>query len=274
MPDGATVLARLRAHWPEYVIEATGLGLFMLSASLFGAALEHPASLFRAAWPAPMARRFFMGLAMAGTAALIIYSPFGKRSGAHMNPAVTLTFWWLGRVHPGDAAWYMLAQVVGGVAGVGLAVLFLGGILADPHVNYVVTRPGVAGPWLALVAEVAIAFLLMGTVLVIASRPHLNRFTGLAVAVLLTVYITFEAPLSGMSLNPARSLASAVAARAWTALWIYFVAPVTGMIAAAAVYGRWPGAHQVLCAKLHHDNHQRCIFRCGYPTAGRHVTHA
>jgi len=99
-----------------------------------------------------------------------------------------------------------------------------------------------------------------------SSHARLNRYTGLAVAALLAVYITLEAPLSGMSLNPARSFASAVPAWLWDGLWVYFVAPALGMTAAAEAYRRWPGTHRVLCAKLHHDNHQRCIFRCDYPT--------
>jgi len=88
----------LRHHWPEYVIEAAGLGLFMVSAFMFGALLEHPASLAHQAIPDPLARRFLMGLAMGATAVGIIYSPWGKQSGAHINPSVTLTFLRLGKI--------------------------------------------------------------------------------------------------------------------------------------------------------------------------------
>jgi aquaporin Z len=83
---------------------------------------------------------------------------------------------------------------------------------------------------------------------------------------LVAIYITFEAPLSGMSMNPARTLASAVHAHRWTALWIYVTAPTLGMLAAAECHRRMPRAPRVLCAKLHHDNPMRCIFRCEYPT--------
>lgn len=261
------MLTSLQHHWPEYLIEAAGLGAFMVSAAVFTSMLEHPASPLRLALPDPLSRRFLMGLAMGCTAVAIIYSPFGKRSGAHINPAVTLTFWRLSTIEPWDAALYICAQFAGGLAGMGLAAGILGRILADPSVKFVVTEPGPAGPWMALLAEAAISFLLMLTVLVMVNRPQLNRYTGLAVAVLLVIYVTFEAPLSGMSLNPGRSLASGVAAWYWTGLWLYFVAPVLGMLGAAEVYRRWPGPHRVLCAKLHHMNHQRCIFRCRYPIA-------
>jgi aquaporin Z len=78
------------------------------------------------------------------------------------------------------------------------------------------------------------------------------------------VYITIEAPVSGMSLNPARSFASAVPARQWADLWIYFTAPLIGMFSAAELYLRTRGARQLGCAKLHHQNNKRCIF-CGKP---------
>jgi len=81
---------------------------------------------------------------------------------------------------------------------------------------------------------------------------------------LVAVYITFEAPISGMSMNPARTFGSAYWAHAWTALWIYFTAPPLGMLLAAELYLRIRGAHRVFCAKLHHHNSARCIFRCNF----------
>jgi aquaporin Z len=81
---------------------------------------------------------------------------------------------------------------------------------------------------------------------------------------LVAVYITIEAPISGMSMNPARTFASAVPARHWGDLWIYFTAPVIGMLAAAELYLRTRGAAHIACAKLHHVNTRRCIF-CGKP---------
>ena len=79
--------------------------------------------------------------------------------------------------------------------------------------------------------------------------------------------ITLEAPLSGMSMNPARTFGSALSAQVWTALWVYFLAPPLGMLLAAELYVRWHGVHRVLCAKLHHHNTRRCIFHCDYAGA-------
>jgi len=115
----------LRRHWPEYLLEAAGLGLFMIAACLFGALLEHPGSPVRQALPDGAVRRLLMGLAMGGTAAILIYSPWGQRSGAHLNPSVTLTFLRLGKVTPEDAVFYAIAQALGGVLGVVLSALLL-----------------------------------------------------------------------------------------------------------------------------------------------------
>ena len=102
----------LRMHWPEYLTEAAGLGLFMISACVFGTLLGHPNSPVVQAVPDALARRALMGLAMGLTAVGLICSPWGQRSGAHFNPATTLTFWRLGKVAPADAGFYMLAQVL------------------------------------------------------------------------------------------------------------------------------------------------------------------
>src|SRR5262245_45066345 len=104
----------VREHWPEYLAEAAGLGLFMISACLFGTLLGHPESPVVRALPDPIARRVLMGLAMGLTAIGLIYSPWGQRSGAHFNPATTLAFWRLGKLAPMDAAFYALFQVLGG----------------------------------------------------------------------------------------------------------------------------------------------------------------
>jgi aquaporin Z len=265
LPTSTRLRTALGQHWPEYAMEAAGLGIFMLSACLFGTLLEYPGSPVRQAIADPIWRRFLMGLAMALTAIGLIYSPWGKRSGAHINPAVTLTFFRLGKVAPWDALFYMLAQFVGGVAGALIAWTVLGAALAAPPVQHVVTLPGPSGVGIAFLAEVVIAGLLMSTILGITNTPRLARFTGLFAAALVATYITLEAPLSGMSMNPARTFASALPAYTWTAIWVYFTAPLIGMLLAAEVYTRRHRQRPVICAKLHHHNTERCIFvHCGY----------
>lgn len=254
----------LRQHWPEYLIEAGALATFMVSACVFGILLFHPASPATHLIPGHTPRLLLMGLAMGGTLIGIVYSPFGKRSGAHMNPAVTLTFLTLGKVAAWDAVFYVATQFGGAIAGVMLVALFLKAPLSDPAVNYVTTLPGTWGIRAAWIGEFAISFLQMTAILTFSNARRLNRWTGLFAGSLVAAYITLETPVSGMSMNPARTFGSAYVAHVWTAIWIYFTAPVVAMLLAATIY-RWAkGAHAVLCAKLHHENAQRCIFRCRY----------
>ncbi|HEX9453533.1 MAG TPA: aquaporin [Candidatus Binatia bacterium] len=254
----------LKHHWPEYLIEAAGLGLFMISAFTFATLLEHPASPIHQAIANPLLRRLLMGLAMGGTAIAIIYSPWGKQSGAHINPSTTLTFYRLGKVAPWDALFYILGQFVGGALGAIFASTLLSPLAAHSSVNYVITTPGAAGAWGAFIAESVIAFILMTVILQISNNPKLDRFTGLCAGALVATYITVEAPLSGMSMNPARTFASALSGNSWTALWVYFTAPLIGMLGAAEIYVGVGRNRPVSCAKLHHENAQRCIF-CGKP---------
>src|SRR5713226_199004 len=261
MMDAAT------RHWPEYMMEATGLCLFMISYAVFCLKKKNPASTVRQAITNPLLRRVLMGVAMGSTAIGIIYSPWGKQSGAHINPSVTLTFFRLGKVKVWDAIFYVAAQFVGGILGVLIASAILGKLLADPAVNYVATLPGSYGVGAAFAAEVAITFLLMTVVLYVSNTPSLHRFTGLCAGFLVATYITIEAPISGMSMNPARTFGSAFSSQTWTALWLYFTAPILGMLLAAEFYLQAKGHEAVSCAKLHHQNSKRCIF-CGDPGGG------
>ena len=151
----------LRNHWPEYLIEGVSLGLFMISAFTFATLLEHPASPVHRALPHTLLRRFLMGLAMGNTAIAIIYSPWGKRSGAHINPSTTLTFFRLGKINKWDAMFYVASQFAGGLIGAFRAAVALSAWASHPAVNYVVTMPRNDGALAALIAEITIAFILM-----------------------------------------------------------------------------------------------------------------
>jgi aquaporin Z len=268
------MLIALKQHWPEYLMEAMELGSFMVSACLFGALLEYPGSPARQALPDPLLRRVLGGMAMGLTAIGIIYSPWGKRSGAHFNPSVTLTYWRLGKVAGADAFFYVISQFAGAVIGVMLAAVVLQNTLTHPPVNYVVTLPGNKGVAIAFVAEALIAFIQMTMALNVSNRMNIARYTGLLAGALVATYISIESPLSGMSMNPARTFGSAFNARIWDSLWIYFLAPSLGMLLAAEVYLRLKGARGVRCAKLHHHNPKRCIFKCNFGACGQTVSSA
>lgn len=264
MPTSVPFHSPIRRHWPEYAMEAAELGIFLFAATLVTALVEHPASPVRQALPDPFCRRALVGLAMGATAIGIIRSPLGQQSGGHFNPSVTLTYLRLGKIAPADALCYVMAQFAGGLAGVLLAATLLGEAVAHPAVRYAVTVPGSSGVAAAFVAELGISFLTMLTILTLSNRRSLAHYTPLFAGGLVASYITLEAPLSGMSMNPARTLASALPAGSFMSLWVYFTAPVAGMLLAAEAYLRLGHARAVHCAKLDHDNHRRCIFRCGW----------
>lgn len=140
----------LRQHWPEYLMEAAGLGIFMLSAGIFATILEYHGFPVRELIDQAWTRRFLMGLSMGLTAVAVIYSPWGKQSGAPINSAVTLTFFRLGKIKPWDAVFYVVAQFFGGALGILIVALAFGAIFSAPEVNYVATVPGPDG---AAVAE-------------------------------------------------------------------------------------------------------------------------
>jgi aquaporin Z len=256
------VAQRLRNNWPEYLIEAGALGCFMVSAGVFSVLIDHPQGPMRGLVESDLLRRALVGLAMGVTSIAIVYSPWGRRSGAHMNPAMTFAFWYLGKIATVDAVCYAVAQFAGGAAGVFAAYAILGAAFADPPVHFVATVPGTHGSAIAFMAELVISFLLLYAVLSVIARPRFALFSGIAAGALVLTFITVEAPLSGMSMNPARSFASALPAQLWSDLWLYFTAPVLGMGLAAALHARSPrsAGH---CAKFIHTPDQRCI-HCGY----------
>lgn len=256
------MIETLKQHWPEYLIEAWCLASFMVSACAFAVALFHPRSPLTAINIS--VRLVIMGIAMGATAVAIICSPWGKRSGAHFNPAVTLTFLRLGKIAGADAAFYILSHFVGGLAGVAVSWLAFGKLLEDGAVNFVVTMPGDYGVGAAFLAEVIISFMMMTMILYTSNSPRVSRLTPHLAGIFVAIFIAFESPISGMSMNPARSFASAAFAGTWSSVWIYFIAPLLAMLAAAEVFVRTRGLKAVLCSKLHHHNRMRCIFNCRF----------
>jgi aquaporin Z len=253
----------LRHHWPEYLIEGWALGMFMVSAGVFATLLESPGSALHLAIADGDLRRLLGGIAMGLTAMALIYSPWGQRSGAHMNPAVTLTFLRLGKIKGWDAFFYVAAQFLGGILGVLAVLAFAGSAFSSAPVAYAVTRPGPQGYWVALAAEFAISFGLMLAVLTVSNSKRWSKWTGFCAGLLVAAYITLESPISGMSMNPARTVASALPGGQWMHVWVYFVAPILGMLGAAQAYLWWQGREGVGCAKLQHPADQRCI-HCGH----------
>jgi aquaporin Z len=252
----------LLGNWRIYAMDGALLGVFMISACIFATLLEHPSSPLRQTIHSTLLRRGLVGLAMGATAVALIYSPWGKRTGAQMNPATTLSFLRLGRISPRDAAGYIVAQFVGGAVGVAVMTLLIGNWIDHPSIDYVATKPGGFGLAAAWLGEFIIAALLMTVVLTVNRLPRLSAFAGCFAGLLVTLYITFEAPLSGMSLNPARTFSSSLFANNWTGWWIYLTAPICGMLAAIELQ-RAVGANQNhICGKYTHSSAVSCFIHC------------
>jgi aquaporin Z len=263
-----TAITALRSHWPEYLIEGWALGSFMVSAGVVATALGSQESSLSRVIADPMLRNVIGGVAMGLTAIALIHSPWGKRSGAHMNPAVTLTFLRLGKTGGWDALFYIIAQILGGTFGVLLVAALFGHAFTNAPVSYAVTMPGAGGPAVAFIAELVISAALMFVILSLSATERFARFTGFAAGILVALYITFESPLSGMSMNPARTFASAAPGMMWDHYWIYVSAPLLGMLGAAQLFVAIRGWRRLACAKLLHATDQRCI-HCGFdPMSG------
>ncbi len=213
--------------------------------------------------PVPALRRLITGLLFAGGATAVVYSPLGKRSGAHINPAVTLAFWRLGKIPSRDAAAYIIAQIVGAIAGTAATALAWPGLARS--IRYAATAPGEGWTWLgALVAEAICTFALVFLIFVCVNKPAIAARTGLIAGSLVALLVMIEAPVSGTSVNPARSLAPAMFVPLYKDQWIYVAGPMAGaLIAAIAFERRWGGS--TVCAKLYHTADYPCPFpACGY----------
>ncbi len=245
-------------------MEGAEIGVLMLGTCISGTLLYSRDSPLSSLALSRTIRSLLMGAGVALTALVIITSPIGRRSGAHMNPSVTATFFWLGRVHRWDAAGYVAAHFAGAIAGVLVARELLGVRLAAPPVQYLVTVPGAYGSPAALIAEFALSALLMGVVLYASNHRFLSRFTPLFVALLTVFYYGGASSIAGYSINPARSFASALFAWIWRGIWIYFVAPALGMLTAATIYVKIMGPNRVYCAKIFHDLRSTCPFPCRF----------
>ncbi len=239
------------------VLVGVGLSAVILD---FGHGSPVPALL-----PDPGLRRAVTGLLFGATGALVAISPLGKASGAHINPVVTLAFRVRGRIGTGHAVGYVLAQLAGGVAG-SLPLLLWGGIGAS--IDYGATTPGAGhSAGTALLGEIATTFALVVLLLTFLGHRRLRPFTPLLFPVLYGFMVFAEAPLSGTSTNPARSLGPAVVSGQWRAWWVYWLGPAAGALLGVAAR-RWSPLRGLEdeVAKLYHFEHDPHGLFSGSPT--------
>lgn len=229
-------LLRTTVSLRRYAIEAFLAATLMFCVEIFVVALQHPAYPAHEIIVVPWMRRATMGVLMGIVVALLCVSPWGKRSGAHFNPAVTLAFWSIDKTKTIDAICYIVSQFLGALAGIVLASMLTGDAMAHPDVDFAVTTVGACGASWAFAAEFGMSFLLMGSILWLSARPKLSGHTPTLAGALIAFFITVESPLSGMSINPTRTLSSAIMAGHVERLWLYCLAPVGGMFTVAMIY--------------------------------------
>lgn len=240
--------------WPLFWAEAVGTFLLVAvgcSLVIFMYGAGSPAAHL----PPDPTRRVLTGFLFGSTGALITFSWVGRESGAHLNPVVTLAFWRLGRLKGRYVPGYLLAQLLGGALG-GLPLLGWGAM--GRGVQFAATVPGAAGPWVALLGEAGCTFILLTGLFFFLGRPRLRRYTPLLFPFLYALLVGLEAPFSGTSTNPARSLGPALAGGVWTDHWVYWAGPLLGGGLAVWLLGRVRRleAHVAKFYHFGHDPHQ------------------
>lgn len=215
--------------------------------------------------PNEAVRRFVTGFLFGSTGALIALSPVGKVSGAHINPAVSLGFSLMGKLRPQLAFGYIIAQLVGGVLGA-LPLLAWGAM--GRSVAFGATTPGSGhSTFIALLGEVITTFVMVALLSVFLAFREIRRFTPALFPPLYAVMVGLEAPISGTSTNPARSLGPSLVSGAWQGWWIYWIGPIVGMLFAIILCSRL--AKRIEVAKLYYFDTNRGDFLGGRNTAFR-----
>jgi len=248
------------SHFPEYVAEFLGtaaLVFFGLSAVVFDFGVGLPMSQWV---PDESLRLLITGLCFAGTGSLIAVSPLGRLSGGHINPSVSLAFWLHGTMRFREFVGYVIAQMLGGIAGAatlaGLWTHYSGSVkngMTLPGASFSV---GTAFGW-----EVALTGTMVFLILFFVSSRRLMRWTPLMNWIVIATMVWQEAPVSGTSLNPARSFGPALMSGIWQDQWIYAVAPPLGAVLGLLVFNLCtPNYRCALTGKLFAAMNYRSIF--------------
>jgi MIP family channel proteins len=171
-----------------------------------------------------------VSLAFGAIILVAVYS-LGHISGAHLNPAVTFGFWVARRFPGSEVVPYVLAQLAGATAGAFALRATVGSFAV-----FATTRPAIP-VFSALVVEIALSFFLMLVVMAVATDSRVaGEVAGLAVGFIVMVDALMGGPLTGASMNPARSFGPALATGQWASHWIYWIGPLIGMALAVPVY--------------------------------------
>jgi aquaporin Z len=234
-------MAVLKSDWKLFVAEAIGTCLllfFGLSIVIFN---WGEGSVLANLIPSESVRRLFTGFMFGLVGCLVTISPVGKYSGAHINPAVTLAFWLRGKIKFDTMIGYVLSQLFGGIIGC-LPLLAWG--KQGKSIEYGITLPGNAGVIAAFIGEIIATACLIIYLYVFIGRKQLRNYTPYGIPFLYAILVWSEAPLSGCSTNPARSFGPALIAENFFDHWLYWIAPIIGVII-VTLFFRWKRINRI-----------------------------
>jgi aquaporin Z len=250
----------MKPNWSEYGAEACGTGFNLLVGISAGVLNFSPDFPIAHLIPSPSLRLLLTGLIYAGSGSLFAITPLGKLSGAHINPSVSIAFFARGKMHLHDLAGYLAAQFAGAIVGAWLLVILWQGHAADVHDG--VTAPGPGYPiWFVFAAEFGMTLMLVLAIFAFLSSHRLMRWTPLMTWLLVAILAWLGAPVSGTSLNPARSFGPSLITWFWSYQWLYWIAPPLGGLCAVVLFRVIARDRKVLTGKLFHVAHYPCIFR-------------
>ena len=235
------LMSTIKSDWKLFVAEAIGTGLLLF----FGLSIVilnfGEGSAVADLIPSRPVRSIITGFLFGTVGCLVTLSPVGKYSGAHINPAVSLAFWLRGKMKTSTMIGYVIAQVIGGVLGT-LPLLLWG--KQGESIQYGITLPGEAGLKSAFIGEIIATACLIIYLYIFIGRKHLRNYTPYGIPFLYAILSPLESPLSGCSTNPARSFAPALVAENFSDHWLYWVAPIIGMII-VTLFFRWRRINRV-----------------------------
>jgi aquaporin Z len=244
----------IKTHWQNALAEFWGTAL-LISIGISAVILNFGAgSPVKGIIPNPGLRRLVTGFLFGSTGAIIAVSRLGKISGAHINPVVSMAFFITGKLRISTTVIYIFSQLAGGIVGA-LPLLLWGHI--GQSIAYGATLPGKGYSfWQAASGEIITTFFLITGLYIFVGHKRLRNFTPLLFPFLYAFMVYLEAPISGTSTNPARSLGPLIISGNHTGWWIYWIGPIIGMIVAVLLHKYALFKYfKIEIAKMYHFEH-------------------